>query len=135
MRYTTESSAEATVEPAAIWRAWADVERWPEWNGDIERIELRAPFATGATIAMTPKGAPTVELRVTDAVADERFVDEAEVAGTTIRTLHRIDRLGPGRVRIVYALEADGPAANELGPAISADFDETIASLIGYAGR
>lgn len=133
--WNTEHSLETTVAPEAIWRRWQDVERWPEWNGDIERISLDGPFAPGATIMMKPRGQDTVELRIAEVVEDERFVDEAEVAGTVVRTTHRIDRLGKGRVRIVYRLEADGPAAAQIGPAVSADFPETIAALVEHATR
>jgi hypothetical protein len=133
--WTTEHSSDTTVAPTAIWRSWADVERWPEWNADIERIALTGPFATGSTIAMTPKHQQTVHLRIAEAVEGELFVDETEVDGTLVRTVHRIDRLDEGRVRIVYRLEATGPAADQLGPAVSADVAETIASLIKHAGR
>jgi Polyketide cyclase / dehydrase and lipid transport len=131
--WASEHSMETTVAPEAIWRLWADVERWPQWNADIERIELRGPFAPGATIAMTPRGAETVELRIAEAVEGEMFVDEADLEGTVIRTLHRIERVDGDRSRVVYRLEATGPAAEQLGPAISADFHETIASLIARA--
>ena len=77
--WTTEHSIETTVAPDAIWRRWVAVERWPEWNADIERIELRGPFATGSTIAMTPRGQDTIELRIGEAVEGELFVDEATV--------------------------------------------------------
>jgi Polyketide cyclase / dehydrase and lipid transport len=133
--WTTEHSIEARVEPEAVWRRWADVERWPDWNADIERIELRGPFATGSTIAMKPYGQDTVELRIAEAVEGEQFVDEAEVAGTLVRTTHRIDRLDEGRVRVTYRLEAVGPAAEQLGPAISADFPETLGALVNHAAR
>jgi uncharacterized protein YndB with AHSA1/START domain len=133
--WTTEHSIETTVAPEAIWRLWADVERWPEWNADIERIALTGPFATGSTIAMTPEGQETVELRITEAVEGERFVDEAEVEGTVVRTTHRIDPLEGGRVRVVYRLQATGPAAEQIGPAVSADFPETIAALVEHAAR
>lgn len=130
-----EHSIEATVAPEAVWRAWADVRRWPEWNGDIERIELAGPFATGSTIAMTPRGQETVELRLAEVVEGERFVDEAQVAGTTVRTTHRVERLDGGSSRIVYRLQATGPAAEEIGLAISADFADTLAALAEYAAR
>jgi Polyketide cyclase / dehydrase and lipid transport len=133
--WTTEHSIETTVSPEAIWRAWADVDRWPEWNADIERIELRGPFAPGSTIAMTPRGEATVELHVAAAVEGELFVDEADVGGTTVRTMHRIERLDGERVRVVYRMEAAGPAAEQIGPAISADFGDTIAALVEHAGR
>jgi uncharacterized protein YndB with AHSA1/START domain len=133
--WATEHSIETDVAPEAIWRAWADVARWPSWNGDIARIELRGPFAAGSTIAMTTADQDTVELRIAEAVAGERFIDEADVGGTAIRTVHRIDRRHDGRTRVVYRLQADGPAAEQIGPAISSDFDDTLAALVDYAGR
>jgi hypothetical protein len=133
--WSSEHSVQADVEPQAIWQAWSTVGRWPEWNGDIARIELSGPFAVGSTIAMTSHEQDTVELRIARVEEGELFVDEAEVAGTTLRTLHRIDRLDDGRVQIVYRLEASGPAAEEIGPAVSADFDDTLAALVQYAGR
>jgi uncharacterized protein YndB with AHSA1/START domain len=133
--WMTEHSIETDVAPDAIWRAWAEVAQWPEWNGDIERIELTGPFAAGSTFVMTPHGQGAVELRLADVVEGEQFVDEAEVAGTVVRTTHRIEPLDAGAVRIVYRLEASGPAADEIGPAISADFDDTLRALVEHVGR
>jgi hypothetical protein len=133
--WTTEHSIETNVAVDAIWRAWADVPRWPEWNGDIERIELTGPFAAGSMIAMTPRDQGPVHLRLSDVVEGERFVDEAEVAGTVVRTTHRIEALDERRVRVVYRLEASGPAAQAIGRAISADFDDTLRGLVEHAGR
>jgi hypothetical protein len=133
--WMTEHSIETNVAAGAIWRAWTEVARWPEWNGDIERIELTGHFAAGSTFVMTPHGQEPVELRLADVVEGERFVDEAEVAGTLVRTTHRIERLDNGAVRIAYRLEASGPAAEAIGPAISADFDDTLRALVEHAGR
>jgi hypothetical protein len=133
--WVTEHSAETTAAPQAIWQAWADVPHWPEWNADIESIELRGPFAAGTTIAMKPFGQDVVVLSIAELLPGEQFVDEADVDGTTVRTTHRIDRLDDRRSRIVYRLEATGPAADRIGPAVSADFDSTIAALDRYAAR
>lgn len=133
--WTTEHSIETNATVDAIWRAWADVSRWPEWNADIERIELTGPFAAGSMIAMTPRDQDQVQLRLSDVVEGARFVDEANVAGTIVRTTHSIETLDGQRVRVVYRLEASGPAAEAIGPAISADFDDTLKALVEHAGR
>jgi uncharacterized protein YndB with AHSA1/START domain len=133
--WTTEHTIETTAAPEAVWRAWTDVARWPEWNADIERIEMKGPFAVGSTIAMTPRREETVVLRVAEVIEGELFVDEADVAGTVVRTTHRIDRLNDRKTRIVYRLDATGPAAEAMGSAISADFDDTLAALTEYVAR
>jgi hypothetical protein len=62
--WTNEQSIETAASPDAIWRLWSDVARWPEWNADIEHIEISRPFAAGSTITMTPIGQrPSTESR------------------------------------------------------------------------
>jgi Polyketide cyclase / dehydrase and lipid transport len=88
--------------PEQVWRLWADVEGWPEWNGDIERIELHGSFATGGRIVMTPPGQEAIELRIADAVEPVLFVDEANLDDVVVRTTHRVDRVGNERSRVTY---------------------------------
>jgi Polyketide cyclase / dehydrase and lipid transport len=136
--WSYEHGVETTAEPAAIWRRWADVERWPEWNDDIERIRIDGPFQAGSTISMTPRGEDEVKLLLAEVTDNELFVDEAQLQGLTIRTIHRIDPLAGSGVRVVYRMEITGPDADQLGPQlgpmISADFPQTIAELVRRAG-
>jgi uncharacterized protein YndB with AHSA1/START domain len=132
--WSVEHSVDVAAPARAVWTAWSDVERWPEWNADIEQIELDGPFARGGTITMTPRGQAPVQLSITDAVEDEMFVDEAQLGDTTIRTTHRIVPDAPEGVRVLYRLEATGSAAEQLGPAISSDFPDTLAALATYVG-
>jgi pimeloyl-ACP methyl ester carboxylesterase len=135
--WTTEHSVETTASPAWIWRLWSDVPTWGDWNGDIERIEISGPFAPGSTIAMTPVGQETVELRIAEASEPELFVDEANLGDVVVRTIHRVDRLDDERSLVTYRMEISGPAADrigpELGPEISGDFPETLAALVEHA--
>jgi Polyketide cyclase / dehydrase and lipid transport len=116
--WAVEHSVETSARAKAIWRLWADVERWPEWNAGVERIELRGPFAAGSTILMTPPGDEPVELRIAEAVEPELFVDEADGGDFVVRTTHRIEAVGDERSRITYPMEITGPAAEAVGPEI-----------------
>jgi uncharacterized protein YndB with AHSA1/START domain len=132
-----EHSVETTAQPEDVWRVWKDVAGWPEWNGDIERIELVGPFAAGGRIVMTPFGDEPVDLLIAEAVEPERFVDEADLGDVVVRTDHRVERLDAGRARVTYRMEITGPAADtlgpELGPQISADFPQTLSALVARA--
>jgi hypothetical protein len=131
--WMAEHRIETTASPEAIWRQWADVEGWSEWNSDIERVELVGPFAAGGTIVMTPIGDEPIVLRIADAVEPELFVDEAELGDMVVRTTHRVEPLERDRARVTYRMEITGPAADtlgpEIGPQISGDFPETLAAL------
>lgn len=133
--WSTESTLDIAAPAEAVWSALTDVERWPEWNGDIARIELAGPFAAGSTIAMTVQDGDTIALRLAEVVDGARFVDEATVADTVIRTAHVVTRLEDERSRVLYRLEADGPAEAQVGAAVSADFPETLEGLRDFVAR
>jgi uncharacterized protein YndB with AHSA1/START domain len=135
--WTAEHSVETSAAPEGIWRAWADVPRWPEWNADLAQAELEGEFAAGSTIRMTSVDGDTVELRIAEAEEPQLFVDEAALGGVTVRTTHRVEPAGPERRRIVYRMEISGPEADtvgpELGPQISGDFPDVLAALADRA--
>jgi hypothetical protein len=135
--WENEHSVETSAAPEQIWRLWADVAGWPEWNGEIERIELIGPFAAGSRILMTPIGDETVELRIREAVEPDRFVDEADMGEIVVRTIHQVRRIDPDRARVTYRMEIAGPAADtlgpQIGPEISGDFPQTLAGLVARA--
>lgn len=84
-------------------------------------------------------GEDPVPLRITEAVEGERFVDEARFGDLLLRTVHRIDPVGQGRIRVLYRMEITGDGADEagpqIGPGITADWPDTMASLAGLALR
>lgn len=137
--WVAEHSVKTTAPAEAVWHQWADVERWPEWNSDIEKIEIDGPFAVGSRIAMTPVGQEAIVLRIADARPPELFVDEADFGDIVVRTTHQVESVPDETSRIVYRLEITGPAADtvgpELGPQISADFPEVIAALVELTER
>ncbi|MDA9491579.1 hypothetical protein [Bradyrhizobium sp. CCBAU 11361] len=104
--WRSEYAIETSATPETIWSIFRDVPAWKNWNAGIEQINIDGPFATGTC-----------------------FVDETRVGDLVILVAHRIEPLGPARTRIVYAVDARGPQAAEIGPAVSADFPEVLASL------
>src|SRR5436309_318540 len=132
--WTKEHSIETSAAPTAVWRLWADVAGWPAWNGDLEQIELRGPFAAGSRITMTPIGQEPIELRIAEVVEPRLFVDEADFGAIVVRTIHSLEPLDGARARVSYRMEITDPGADTLGaqvgPEISADFPQTLAALV-----
>src|SRR5437660_1257641 len=91
--WTKEYSAETTASRQAIWRAWADVSRWPVWNPDIAAIELEGPFAEGSRITMTPIGSDAVELVIagTDIKMTSQVIRALERKGLVRRAVDPVD--------------------------------------------
>ena len=133
--WSYEHSIQTDVDAQRIWQLWTDVAGWGNWNADLEHVELAGPFAVGSRITMTPKGQEPVELTLAEVVPGEQFVDEARLGDIVVRTLHRLAPVGPHTTRVTYRTEITGPAPDDLGPAITADFPETMAALVRAAQR
>jgi hypothetical protein len=136
--WTYEHSVETDAAPEAIWPILTDLENWPTWNPDIERIELDGPFRLGAEMQLTPVGQDTVGLRVVELDDGVMFADEAEIPGAAaVRTYHRLDTADSGRTRLTFRMEIAGPAADqigpELGPMITANYPVVMANLVARA--
>jgi hypothetical protein len=127
--WRTEYAIEISATPETIWSIFRDVAAWKNWNAGIEQIDIEGPFATGTWFTMKPPGEEALRSQLVDVRENVCFVDETRVGDLAILVAHRIEPLGPERTRIVYAVDAHGPQASEIGPAVSADFPEVLASL------
>ncbi|MER0449977.1 polyketide cyclase [Streptomyces sp. Edi4] len=135
--WTYEHSIETDAAPEAIWSLWADVENWGTWNADIAGIRISGPFRAGAEIVMSPAEDDPVHLLVAEALPNELFVDEARFDGLLLRTVHRLSQGERQRTKVTYRMEITGADADEvgprIGPAVTADWPETMSALVELA--
>jgi hypothetical protein len=131
--WRSEYAIETPAAPGVIWSIFRDVPGWKTWNAGVEHIEIDGPFLTGTWFTMKPPGQDLLRSQLVDVRENECFVDETRVGPLTITVAHRIEALGAGRTRIVYAVDALGPEAPEIGPAVASDFPQVLASLAKLA--
>ena len=128
-------TVEAAVSAAAIWSLYEDVTTWPSWDGQAELVTRDGPFAAGSTGTMKFRGQEPLDYRLSKVDPLLEFVDETPVGDVVVRVSHRLEPVSAGRLRITYAAEIDGPReqTEQLGPAITVDFTETIDALVALA--
>ena len=131
--FHTQFTIETSASPEAIWALFRDVQGWTRWNAGIESIALEGPFAVGSEFVMKPPGEAALRSLLTEVRENECFVDETRLGDLVIAVAHKIERLDASRTRITYAVDAQGEAAAEIGPMISADFPEVLAALAATA--
>src|SRR2546422_9593301 len=133
--YTYTHSVETDVSAEAIWSLYDDVTTWPAWDEQAELVTRDGPFATGTTGTMKFVGQDPLDYRLAKVEPEREFVDETPVGPLVVRVSHLLEPLPSGRLRITYSAEIDGPEdqAQEIGPMITGDFPDTIASLIALA--
>src|SRR6188768_922386 len=131
--YTHTVVSDAT--PQAIWALYEDVTTWPDWDAQAERITRDGPFQAGTTGTMKFIGQEPLAYRLAKVQPQHEFVDETPVGPLIVRVSHVVDPLPDGRSRITYRAEIDGPEAEaqQVGPMITADFPQTMATLIALA--
>jgi hypothetical protein len=134
-QYSYSYVIEDQVAPEAVWALYDDVTTWPAWDAQAEWVTRDGPFATGSAGEMKFRGMDPLQYRLTRVEPLREFVDETPVGDLTVRVSHRLEPLESGRLRVTYAAEIDGPAdqAGQVGPAITADFPETMAALLAMA--
>jgi hypothetical protein len=100
-------SERSTAEPAAIWELWADPDRWPDWNEQLERVELDGELGVGAELRLKLRRGGTVRYTVTELEPERLFADEARFPGARLGHEHR---LAPGKssVEITHRVYLEG---------------------------
>jgi hypothetical protein len=123
--WKTEHVHETDASPESIFALWADVEGWPRWDASLVATTVAGPFAAGTTGTLHPQGMPEPIAFVITAVDEGRgFADETLLGPLALRFGHRA-----GGARIVVSVEAEGPDAEQIGPAVAEDLPESVAAL------
>ena len=130
-----EFSIETSASPETIWKLFEDVPGWKKWNAGIEQISMAEPFAEGAQFIMQPPGQPELTSKLIKVRENEVFEDETIVDDIRVVVAHQLTRLRPNLTRITYAAKVTGPAAEEIGTAVTSDFPDVLKSLASLAER
>jgi carbon monoxide dehydrogenase subunit G len=84
-------SETARATPAEVWAWYADVSRWPRWDGGIRDVTLNGPFASGTRGTVTLANGRKSKVRLLDVEDNSRFTDRVKLRGITVTTIHRIE--------------------------------------------
>jgi hypothetical protein len=98
---TTEVPAEK------LYRAIADINRWPEWDSEIEATSHDGRLIPGALFTLKPKGGPRVSMEIVEATAPTRFADLSHLPLAKMRTSHSFIQVAE-RTRVDVKIEVWG---------------------------
>lgn len=134
-----EHNAKTDLEPRDIWLVLADLNRWTEWDTSMEWVRLDGSFEVGGKVEMKPIGQEPITSTITDIVENEKYADECQFNGLTLRFSHVLHPLGAGGTQVVHRLEIDGPGVDEIGPQIgpqiTEDFPDAMDALLAHARK
>jgi len=135
-RYCYETTSD--LPPSQLYAAIADVARWPEWDDEIEGIEIDGLAETGSTFALKPRGRAAVKLRVETMVEPYRFADVAYLPLARLRTEHAFIPTPTGTL-VRSTVEISGPLARFWDRPLARSYSEGAARqtrrFLAFAGR
>ena len=126
-----EASQETTASPAKVWAVWSDVNRWPEWNPDMNESRIDGPLKLGATGMINTKSGGKHDVVVTHYEEGRSFeLESTAMPGTKMGIRATIAPNGSGS-RITQGFEPRGLLAPLIGPMMSGQILKTFNAVLG----
>ena len=133
-----ECEATFEADPDAVWKAWTDVARWPEWDVSKEIAQLDGPFEPGTRGWARKRGNLGGSFTITAVDAGRGWVSECPMPLGKVIFDHRIEPAGEGHVRVVKMVEVEGacgPLVLMFVPRMRRDIAASLAALHGQLSR
>lgn len=130
--YLFECEATFTADPAAVWKVWTDVARWPEWDVSKEIARLDGPFEPGVCGWAKQRGNLGGSFTITAVEDGRHWVTECPVPFGKVLFDHLLEPIADGRVRVVKRVEVQGgfgPLFRLLAPKIRREIAESLVAL------
>jgi uncharacterized protein YndB with AHSA1/START domain len=136
--YLFECEATFEADPDAVWKAWTDVARWPEWDVSKEIAELDGPFEPGTRGWARQRGNLGGSFTITEVDAGRRWVTECPMPLGKVIFDHRLELVAGRSVRVVKRVEVEGacaPLVLMFVPRMRRDITASLAALHGQLSR
>ncbi len=109
MWHKSFSTITKDVTKEQIWEVLSDINRWKDWDEDIEWIELNGTAKLNADFLLKPKGGPKTKLTISEFDAPNVFADVAHLPLAKMHTIHTLSQMDKGikidvDIKIVGAL-------------------------------
>jgi hypothetical protein len=128
MALAISNTVHINAAPERVWRAMADVERWPEFAPQFHTIKWRngGPLAIGKTAMVTPKGFFGAPWTVIEYTEGRSFIWDADMLpGVHLSAGHTVDPEDSGTT-VTLSLQASGPMWMLLGPVLARIFRRNV---------
>ncbi|WP_419699257.1 SRPBCC family protein [Mucilaginibacter sp. NFX135] len=71
----TYSTVTTEVTKEQLWKLFADVNNWHNWDTNIEFAKIDGQFEAGNSFILRPKGGPNVKIQLLETIKDNKYID------------------------------------------------------------
>jgi hypothetical protein len=119
-----------TTAPKRIWSLWTDVQRWPNWDTELEHAALHGPFELGAGGRLKSKGSPPSTFVVTEFERGTRYTFTTELPwGSSLNVKRYLAREGEATC-FTHEVWFSGPLALPLGATLGRRFKAALPGVM-----
>jgi len=130
MTMPAQRSRTTKASPDRVWKVWSDTSTWPDWNPDVQSVELSGPSQTGARGEMTTKSGGRHDIVIDDVQAGRTFtVDSTGVPTVHLRFKCEVVPEGSG-ARISQAVSMRGGLSFLFQPMMSGRIADSFPALL-----
>ena len=138
MNTLAQTTQQTKASPEAIFKLWADIDHWADYDQGIEWARLTDSFSVGGRYTLKPKGGPKVKADILVVEPSERFIDVSHLPGAKLKFDHSISRKADV-TSVTVVMTISGPLsllwAKILGNNQQADLEQSTTNLIAKAEK
>ena len=134
--WTTEHTLVTDATKESIWKVWADVENWSQWDKEVEWCKLNGKFEAGTTYTLKPVGGPEVKATIKECNRLVGFTDISALPLVKMEFAHEMIDV-PGGVKMTHRVTISGPLsflfAQVIGKKTAQGLSEAMNRLVNLA--
>jgi hypothetical protein len=134
--WTAEYTVVTDASKESIWKAWADVENWKNWDEGLEWCRMDGEFKAGTTYTLKPKGGSEAKAIITECQPLQRFSDVTSLPLAKLEFSHELKNEKDG-LHVTHRIIITGALGfffvQVIGKDTVRDFPKTIGNLVRVA--
>lgn len=128
-----ENIVKGKINVEKVWELYSNVNRWSEWDSDMQTVELEGEFVVGANGTMFMKGMPPLPFTLSEVQKDKAFVNSSKLGDITVTFGHFISEDKNGEAILKHTVIIDGEDEAKLqgiGQGIVANISDHMGKLL-----
>jgi hypothetical protein len=134
--WSAEHTIVTDVSKEAIWKTWADVENWKQWDEGLEWCRMEGEFKAGTSYTLKPKGGAEARSTIVTCEPLKGFSDVSRLPLAELEFVHELSEEKDG-LHITHRVMISGPLGfffvQVIGKDTVRDFPKTIGNLVRVA--
>ena len=112
-----------TNVPEEVWRRWAEVETWHEWDTEVKEASLKGNFELSAKGTLTLKTGPETSFTITEFIPEQSYTFTTDLP---LAKLHVKRYFSKNRTAFTHEVGFTGTLAPLFGFLLGRRFEEVL---------